>query len=154
MPRKRKGRFTSLYKTPFESVLPQAQQPAGKTAHGKAHQKMLDKEAVRIRREQEADKPKPDPRYTGMAMGLTVGACGPYFGMLQGLAGVTDLTEKSHPPIDLTDVPALSLVPAESAAVPVVVDCGTFSDAKTSDATAEQVKTKLDLADLIARRDR
>jgi hypothetical protein len=127
MSRKKKGRFTSLHKTPFESTVPPHQQPAGKTTHGKAREKMLREEEARIRREREEETPKPPSDVAGMAMGLTVGGRSVYAGMVQAMAGITDLTKESHPPIDLTDVPASLHKPdkPEVAVVPALTNAAT-----------------------------
>jgi len=104
----------------------QKQQLAGKTAHGKAHQKMLNEEAARIRRERAADKPKPSAEYAGLVNGLIFGGRSPYSGMMQALAGVTDLTDEGKRPIDLTNVSP-------------TLDCGTFGEIEAKSETAVAV---------------
>jgi hypothetical protein len=102
--RKKKGtgRFARLHKLPFESTLVEQpnQQPAGKTPHGRAYQKMLDAEAARIRREQETPVPS---QIAGMGFALQISGHDAYAAMAQALAGVIDLTKEGKSVLDLTD---------------------------------------------------
>src|SRR5690348_9349044 len=83
---------------------------------------------ARIKREWEAARPKTSPLYEGMAMGLAVGGRSPYAGMAQALAGVTDLTDEGHRPIDLTNLPP-------------TLDCGTYGETEAKSETAAAAVT-------------